>query len=317
MFRVRLRVEDALCAATAIALVLVLGVKSVGAIQLSENNFWDFSFILLPVAVLVLAASIRYAFRPIGAPAIRDVTAQTGSILRDWSPFLAFLVLYEGFRLNTWNLVAPADKDPLLLRWDRALLGETPSVPMDAWIRPWLTQLMVTAYFLHLILPPLVALIWYRRDLLVFRQFLLGVLVAGVIGMQGYAFVPAIGPGLAFPSLYRHALSGGVYETITALLDTARAPRDVFPSLHVAISSLVLWYAWRRGRLLFAVMLPLVLANWVSTMYLRYHYFIDVAAGWLTAAAGVTLAAWMLRVEAALATAAALRSRAPRQPWPR
>lgn len=317
MSRLKVRVEDALTAITAIALVVVLGGKSLGAIHLSENNFWDFSFILLPVAVLVLSASIRYAFRPIGAPAIRDVTAQTGSILRDWSPFLAFLVLYEGFRVNTWSVVSPVDKDALLLGWDRALLGETPSVAMDAWIQPWLTQIMIVAYFLHLILPPIVALIWYRRDLLVFRQFLLAILVSGVIGMNGYAFVPAIGPSLAFPSLYRHALSGGVYETVTSLLDTARAARDAFPSLHVGISSLVLWYSWRRGRALFFVMLPIVVANWVSTMYLRYHYFVDVMAGWLTAAASIILAAWLLRLEAVWATGGALRSTAPPPPSPR
>ena len=56
----------------------------------------------------------------------------------------------------------------------------------------------------------------------------------------------------------------------------------------------------RRGRAFFIVALPLVLANWVSTFYLRYHYFIDIVAGWLTAAAAVALAAWILRAEGAL-----------------
>jgi membrane-associated phospholipid phosphatase len=298
--------------AAALALLLFLGAKSIGRISLSEQNYWDFAFILLPIAALVLAASIRYAFRPVGAPAIREVTAETGSILRDWSPFLIFLMLYESFRVSTWSVVSPTDKDAALLHIDRVLFGETPTVPMDAWIRPWLTEVMVIAYFLHLVLPPVIGLLWYRRDLLVFRQFLLSVLVAGVIGTQGYVLVPALGPALAFPSLFHHALSGSTYENITGLLDTARAPRDVFPSLHVAISSIVLYYAWRRGRLWFGVALPLVLANWLSTLYLRYHYFIDVIAGWITAVVAIALAAWILRIEAAV-----LRSRARPQPSPR
>src|SRR5438067_7108826 len=179
--RASVRAEDVITVAAALALLFVLGAKSISRIRLSEQNYWDFAFILLPVAILVLAASIRYAFRPVGAPAIREVTAETGSIIRDWSPFLIFLMLYESFSVTTWAVVS-VDKDAMLLRWDRALFGETPSVPLDAWIRPWLTEVMVVAYFLHLILPPVIALVWYRRDLIVFRQFLLSVLVAGVIG---------------------------------------------------------------------------------------------------------------------------------------
>ena len=312
MSRISVRAEDVITVAAALAIFLFLGAKSIGRIQLSEQNYWDFAFILLPVAVLVLAASIRYAFRPVGAPAIREVTAETGSILRDWSPFLVFLMLYESFRVSTWAVVSPADNDAALLRIDRLLFGETPSVPMDAWIRPWLTEVMSVAYFLHLVLPPVIGLIWYRRDLIVFRQFLLSVLVAGVIGTQGYVLVPAVGPSLAFPSLFHHALSGSTYENITGLLDTARAPRDVFPSLHVAISAIVLYYAWRRGRAAFLIALPLVLANWLSTLYLRYHYLIDVFAGWATAVIAIALAAWVLRIEAAV-----LRSRARPQPSPR
>lgn len=294
------RAEDVLTVGAALGLLLFLGGKSLRTIRLTEHNYWDFAFLLLPIAILVLAASIRYAFRPVGEPAIRELTARNAIILRDWSPFLVFLILYESFLLNTWNAVAPADNDALLLRWDIALFGQTPSVAMDSWVRAWLTQVMVTAYFLHLVLPPVMGLIWYRRDLLVFRQFLLSVLTTGIVGALGYIFVPAIGPGLAFPSLYRHPLTGDVYENITGLLDTARAMRDAFPSLHVAISSIVLWYAWRRGRALFLIILPLVAANWLSTLYLRYHYLVDVFAGWATAIVSIALAAWILRVEALL-----------------
>jgi membrane-associated phospholipid phosphatase len=298
--RIEARAEDVLTLAAALGLLAVLGTKSLSKIQLSEANYWDFAFILLPVALLVLGASIRYAFRPVGAPGVQEVSARTGGIVRDWSPFLVFLMLYESFRLNTWNVVSKADKDPMLLRWDLALFGATPSVFFDSWIRDWVTQAMTIAYFLHLVLPPLIGLIWYRRDLRVFRQFLLAVLVAGIIGSQGYIIVPAIGPGAAFPSLYNHALHGATYEKITGLIDTARALRDVFPSLHVAISSIVLWFAWRRSRLFGAIVLPLVLANWVSTMYLRYHYMVDVIAGWATAALAVAIALFILRIEDAV-----------------
>ena len=80
MSRIRVHAEDVITVAAALALFLSLAAKSIGHMRLSEQNYWDFAFILMPVAALVLAASIRYAFRPVGAPAIREVTAETGSI---------------------------------------------------------------------------------------------------------------------------------------------------------------------------------------------------------------------------------------------
>jgi len=297
LFRTNARAEDVLSVTAAIVLVMFLGVKAAG-FQLTEENYGDIAFILSPVALLIFVSSFRYAFRPLGTPAIREVTSRTGRILRDWSPFLFFSMLYESFQGATWQLFSPADKDPLLLRWDIRLFGQTPSVPLDRWIRPELTQVLTIAYFLHLVLPPVIALIWYRSDLLVFRQFLLAILVSAIIASQGYVLVPAVGPAIAFPSLYRHTLTGATYEAVTSLIDSARAPRDVFPSLHVGISSIVLWYAWRHGRPLFIITLPLVFANWLSTLYLRYHYMVDVIAGWLTAVASILLSTWILRLEA-------------------
>src|SRR5204863_7555967 len=127
-----------------------------------------------------------------------------------------------------------------------------------------------------------------------------------------YAVAPEVRPLRAFRRLFHHAVSGSTYESSAGLRDTAAAPRDVFPSLHVAISSIVLYYAWRRGRIWFGVALPLVLANWLSTLYLRYHYLVDVMAGWITAIAAIALAAWILRIEAAV-----LRSKARPRPSPR
>ena len=80
MSRIEARAEDVLTLAAALGLLAVLGTKSLMAIRLSENNYWDFAFILLPVALLVLGASIRYAFRPLGAPGVLEMSARTGGI---------------------------------------------------------------------------------------------------------------------------------------------------------------------------------------------------------------------------------------------
>jgi hypothetical protein len=298
--RIDLRVEDLLTVLVALIMLVFLGVKSFGSLHLGEQNYWDLAFILMPVALLVFRASVRYAFRPIDHDDIRGLTAETGSVFRDWLPFLVFLLVYESFRVATWAIVAPVDKDALLLRWDMRLFGGTGSVWFDPYVRGWLTSLMTIAYVLHLVMPPVIGLLWYGRDLRVFRHFLLAILIAAIMASQGYMLVPAIGPGFAFPSLYHHTLSGSIYANITGLIDSARAPRDVFPSLHVGLSTIVLWFAWRHSRWTFGILLPVVVANWISTLYLRYHYTIDVFAGWFVALSAIWLADRALRLEARL-----------------
>ncbi|MFH1054589.1 MAG: phosphatase PAP2 family protein [Candidatus Altiarchaeota archaeon] len=52
-----------------------------------------------------------------------------------------------------------------------------------------------------------------------------------------------------------------------------------FPSVHVALSLLVLLYALKFSRKWGYALAPLIVLSWVSTVYLRRHYFIDVIAG--------------------------------------
>jgi membrane-associated phospholipid phosphatase len=67
----------------------------------------------------------------------------------------------------------------------------------------------------------------------------------------------------------------------------------VFPSLHVGISFVVWLYAFRNSRKLFWILSPLVLSLFVSTIYLRYHYLIDVVAGLVLAPLCFFLANWL------------------------
>ena len=295
--RIELRVEDLLACAFAAALaVFALCRSSPAALELDETHLWDFSFILAPVAVLVFSSAVRFAWG--GDPADRPSTlAAIGATVRDWLPFLVFLLSYETFRTGIWKLILVEDRDAALLRADRLLFGETPSLLFQRFVTPGRSDAMAAFYFLHLVLPPVLALLLYRARPALFREFLLAVLVAGCLGSVGYVLVPATGPAVAFPRLFSVPLQGGLYDPVTGILDLARAPRDVFPSLHVGISSLVLWYGFRRSRATGIVLLPFVLGNWLSTLYLRYHYLVDVFAGWATAALAAALAGALLGLE--------------------
>jgi membrane-associated phospholipid phosphatase len=71
--------------------------------------------------------------------------------------------------------------------------------------------------------------------------------------------------------------------------------RDCFPSLHTAHTTVALAYARRFHRVAFLAFLPIALGLYVSTVYLRMHYVVDVAAGFATAALAIALGPWVNR----------------------
>lgn len=296
-----IRVEDAVAALFLLGFggwILLRGGSA--PLQLDEEGFWDISFLVAPLAILVFLGAFRYALGKNGTGLVA-VLADSAGVVRDFLPFLVFSVAYESFRTQLVGSLLGPDRDADLLRLDRLLFGETPSMTMERWVTPWLTDTLAICYFLHLVLPPALAIWLYRRDRRLFRLLLLAVVLAGCLGSIGYVVVPAVGPGIAYSRLFHVDLAGSLfYEPITGLLDAARAPRDVFPSLHVAISSVFLWVAVRRSRRLAVLVFPLVVGNWVATLYLRYHYAVDVLAGWVTAGLAMIVAdrllAWEERI---------------------
>ena len=59
---------------------------------------------------------------------------------------------------------------------------------------------------------------------------------------------------------------------------------DVFPSLHTALTLYITAYLWRDGKRMAALICaPLTAGTIVATIYLRYHYGVDVLAGFLLA----------------------------------
>lgn len=295
--RTSLRVEDVASIGLTVSLVAFAGFRSaLSNLRLDESNWWDLSFILAPVSVLVFFAACRYAWSgdEAGSP---SVFLSVGTTLRDWLPFLIFSLTYETFRSRIWSVLLVRDCDEALLGLDRLLFGETSSVLLQPFITPFLTNAMSVFYFLHLVAPPVLAFVLYRRDRRLFREFLFAVLLSGAIGSAGYLALPATGPQVAFPELFHRPLEGDVFDPITRILETARAPRDVFPSLHVGVSTIVLYYAFRRGKSAGLLLLPFVIGNWVSTLYLRYHYLVDVFAGWIVAFLAIALSAYLLGLE--------------------
>jgi hypothetical protein len=233
----------------------------------------------------------------------RKILAAAARLVRDCMPLYAASFLYLATDTVAWWLHGAATADAALIHWDEVLFGGQASVWMDRFITPARTDLFSVFYFMHLVeVIGVLLLLHFIAPRRLFVEALQGVATMMTIGFALYLAVPAIGPKYTLTGSYTRTLEGGPMTAVnTVVMDALRANRDVFPSLHVALSGLVLLYAWRASRPLALVLVPFVLGNWVSTIYLRYHYLVDVAAAWvLIPVVYYPIRRWMQSAEEAL-----------------
>jgi hypothetical protein len=175
--------------------------------------------------------------------------------------------------------------DGLLARIDTLLVGVNPSVALQAWSHPLLTEFLSLCYMLFI---PYLAfgLLWYwLKDVRLMKTFFSGVIGIYAVGLLGYAFLPAQGPFMAFVDRFQVPLTGGwltSWNSSIVLLGSNHV--DVFPSLHCAASSFILFFDRRHTRWRYRLFLVPVAGLWVSTLYLRYHYVVDILCGFALAA---------------------------------
>lgn len=194
--------------------------------------------------------------------------------------YLCALWLYGATSRVTSALGSPA-WDETLLAVDRWMFGETPSVSLQVCAFPWLTDAMSACYaFYHLYLHGLLIMVMFTKSSASARRFGDGLYAGFAVGFVGYLFVPALGPGTAFPSLYGQALQGGVVSSLNAwLVGKGAALYGTFPSLHVLVTLILLEHDWHRCRERFWWVLGPAAGLLASTLYLRYHYAVDLLAG--------------------------------------
>jgi len=192
-------------------------------------------------------------------------------------------------------LLHPRDFDVELAAIDYRLFGVHPTVWMERIAWPPLTEILQLSYATYYFLPvALGVLLWRKRQFAPFNFWIFIIALGFYLSYIGYIMVPAIGP--RFLPVVKEAqtapLAGvWIFQTLREALDKAEGiTRDCFPSGHTELTLLTLYYARRFHRRTFWVMLPIGSALIFSTVYLRYHYVIDVIAGALLAAFVVMIA---------------------------
>ena len=210
----------------------------------------------------------------------RRVMGKTGTFFYYFSPVLFVVLIYESLG-NLIQFLQP-DVDPQLIQIDFLIFGVHPTLWMEQWIIPWVTDIMSLVYLSYYFSPVVLAGVLYVKDRM--AEFDRALFVLGVgyyISFIGYILFPAMGPRYAMAHLYSVPLEGSfitdfIRDTLIAL---EHNKRDCMPSGHTQIFLMILFLAYRYERILFYIFLPIVCGMILSTIYLRYHYVIDILVG--------------------------------------
>ena len=171
--------------------------------------------------------------------------------------------------------------DYIIVDFERALLGLHPSVWLEQFASPPVTEIMKFFYNSYYWLGPVLGVsLYFKGQLLAFRRAVFSIVTAFFISYLGFFLFPVEGPRFVLSDLYKGPLEGYV---VTALQDYIMEVGDIhggcMPSSHVAVALVVLLLAWTYRKKMAVWMTPFVIMLCISTVYNRYHYVSDVAAG--------------------------------------
>lgn len=178
----------------------------------------------------------------------------------------------------------PEDIDHILLQLDYSILGFYPYVEFEKLSSPLLTELMQISYCVYYFLPFLIGVYLIKKgNKKEFYRTLFLILLCYYLSYTGYMIFPALGPRYSIPYMFQQELSGlFLAEGIKDFLNFLEGiKRDAFPSGHVGISLLILFLMLRYSKKLFWISFVPVLFLILSTIYCRYHYFVDILGGML------------------------------------
>jgi membrane-associated phospholipid phosphatase len=236
--------------------------------------------------------------------------------IRDWYPVpMIFYVFKETYLMV--HPIHPQDFDWLLIDIDRWLFGTDPTHWLMTFAHPVATEILQISYACYyiILLSVFFELDLEKRHTEYFRGAFL-VVYGFYLSYVGYIVLPAVGPrfmlhdfhllnnelpGLFFTNALRDFVNAGesIPRGVSNVIEFAQ--RDAFPSGHSQLTLVILYIAFTnrlRSRWVLLVVGSLLI---ISTVYLRYHYVIDVIAGvaffFFTIWSGKKIDSWWRKVK--------------------
>ena len=210
----------------------------------------------------------------------------TSWFFRNWYPLPTVAYFYREMAIlirGIWH----SDADQWLADLDFRIWHANPTVWLERVHFPVLTEFLQLVYTLFVPAVLLVAfLLWKRGWFGEFHYYAFLIALGYLVTYVGYVIVPARGPRFLLRNVQHIPLQGlWLFDIMQNTLDRLESAHyDCFPSGHTELTILACWGSRLISKRLFRVYLaytPLII---FATVYLRYHYTVDLLAGILAAA---------------------------------
>ena len=259
------------------------------------------------------AEAVLYAALALAIPVLAWLARHQGGLwawrlrLFAFVPLMCFV--FQDLRRSI-PLFHPGHVDTLLQTLDLKVFGLSPPHWLAGRFGPLPTEVMSLCYglFFPYLLVSTIGFLFAPAHKA--RAFYTGLFTLYAAGFTGYTLLPALGPyaTMAFDT----AVHGyGTTRLLLATVPFGTNHADAFPSLHCAVTAYLLGFdllAGSRRRAVWCAGPVAVL--WLSTLALRFHYGVDVLAGFGLAGLCLAVAVALLRIPSTQlrAPAAAARS---------
>ena len=242
---------------------------------------------------------------------------RTLGLVRDFLPFASMYVIYESI-----HTIGPSlhgiTYDMALSKIDLVLFRTEAYIDFPVAVFQT-THYRLVAYYLAFCYSVVFVVYWGMgfllrgaRPRLVFRRYMLSVLMTSLFAYMSYVLLPAQGP---FESYVRNDIAAqfGHWQSYAGALSIAnfannirlmhpggQAAFDAFPSLHTAWAVLMIGFTARYVPRLLWLIGPWAVGTVLATIYFQQHYLIDLVAGIPLAAAGCYAAHLLLETNGEL-----------------
>ncbi len=204
-------------------------------------------------------------------------------LLQNILVFALMTLLYkETATLNT--LIFPKI-DEFLSNLDQNIFNFQPSIEFSKTYNSlFFSELFYFGYFCYYLLPLVVFGILYKFLPQKIEEFGFVLISSFLFYYFIFILIPAEGPQFYFTFPDNHIEAKGIFGNAIKLIQkNGEAPTAAFPSSHVGISWIVIFWLYQNFRKSVKYSLPFVILLMFSTVYIKAHYFVDVVAGFLTA----------------------------------
>ena len=237
--------------------------------------FLDWNFILTRI-IFVLAFTFSLVIK-------NKISYNFFQLLQNILVFALMTFLYkETAMLNT--LIFPKI-DEFLSNLDQNIFKFQPSIEFSKHFNSlFFSELFYFGYFCYYLLPLVVFGILYKFLPQKIEEFGFILITSFLLYYFIFIIIPAEGPQFYFTFPDNYIEAQGIFGNAIKLIQkNGEAPTAAFPSSHVGISWIVIFWLYQNFRKSVKYFLPFVILLMFSTVYIKAHYFVDVVAGFLTA----------------------------------